>query len=192
VDEAFKITPEFVVLPPPGEAGAPVSEEAGAGGGEIPARPAAGPGPGPGPAPVEVFTEDDCMFMSEALWSLPGIILDKIPEPDPVKLKKWNAVFFRYCLKKGINPYDLLFDELPLIIATAGIAAPMWKAYKANAPPKEPAKPALGAEDYEHEKKVAEEKARDLAEGRIGVNPSLAVTAAAGPEASGTDPGVAV
>jgi hypothetical protein len=193
VDEAFKITPEFVVLPPRG-GGAPGEtkpEEAGAEGGkEIPARPAAGPGPGPGPAPVEVFTEDDCMFMSEALWSLPGIILDKIPDPDPVKLRKWNAVFFKYCLKKGINPYDLLFDELPLIIATAGIAAPMWKAYKASAPPKEPAKPVPGAEDYEHEKKLAEEKARDLAEGRI-VSPSMAVTAA-GPEASGIDPGVPV
>jgi hypothetical protein len=193
VDEAFKITPEFVVLPPR-EGGAPGEtkpEEAGAEGKEIPARPAAGPGPGPGPAPVEVFTEDDCMFMSEALWSLPGIILDKIPEPDPVKLRKWNAVFFKYCLKKGINPYDLLFDELPLIIATAGIAAPMWKAYKASAPLKEPAKPVQGAEDYEHEKKLAEDKVRDLAEGRIGVSPSMAVTAA-GPEASGTDPGVPV
>jgi hypothetical protein len=190
VDEAFKISPEFVTLPPPGEA--PAADEAGAGGVGIPAGPAPAPGPGPGPAAAEAFTEEDCLFMSEALWALPSVVWDRVPSPDPVKLRKWNGIFFKYCVKKGINPFDYLFDELPLIIATAGLAAPMWKGFKATEPPKEPAKPVPGAEDYEHEKKVAEEKALDLAEGRIGVNPSLAVTAAAGPEASGTDPGVPV
>jgi len=176
VDEAFRIVPEFADLaPPPGEEvpqGVPAEE-----GPEIPGQPAPAPAPGPGPAAAEAFTEDDCLFLSEALWSLPGILVDRIPQPDPGKLQKWNSVLFRYCVKKGINPFDYLFDELPLIIATAGLAAPMWKAYQVSAPPKEPAKPARGTEDYDHEKEVARQKAEDLAAGRIRVNPEVIVPA---------------
>jgi len=183
VDEEFNIIPEFVELPDR----AAFEGEAGAEGEGIPGMPVPAPGPGPGPAAAEVFTEDDGLFLSEALWSLPGIIFDRIPEPDPVKLRKWNGVFYRYCLKKGINPFEILFDELPLVIATAGLAAPMWKAYKASTPSEEK-KPEKGAEDYEHEKKVAEEKERALAEGRIRESPPRAVPHPLGagtPEASG-------
>ena len=167
VDEDLRVTPHFVqdvqpISPPGGEA-ASVPEE-------IPTG-AALPGPAALPAIARVavpdFTEDDLLFLTSALWSLPNVIWERVPVPDAEKLGKWNHQFYRYCVKKGINPYDFLFDELPLAIATVSVAGDMWKAYKASAPPEERKAPIKGAEDWQHEKDLASQKARDLQAGAI-------------------------
>jgi hypothetical protein len=190
VDEVFRITPEYVVLPPaPGEAGAPGGgEEAGAEGEEISGAPAAGIPAGaplgapPGAlAPVPDLTEEDCLFLSEALWSLPNLIIDRVPVPNPEKVRKWNAQLFRYCVRKGINPYDYIFDELPLVLATAALAGEMWKGYKASAPPEEKKKapvPAPGDEDYAHRQEVDRKLAEDLEKGKIRVAPATSAEGA--------------
>ncbi len=113
------------------------------------------------------YTEDDLMFMTESIWSLPNIIWDKLPPRDPDKLKKWNNQFYRYCAKKGIDPFEYFFDELPLAIATVGLAGGMWRDYKeqyknnGKAQSKEDKKLSS---DYDHAKELDEKKAKELAD----------------------------
>ncbi len=164
VDEELQVTPAFAqdvkpIAPPAGEPAA--------GPEEIP--PGAVP-PGPAAA-VPDFTEEDLLFLTSAIWSLPNVIWERVPVPNADKLAKWNYQFYRYCVKKGINPYDYLFDELPLVIATVAVAGDMWKEYKLAAPPEEGKKPVKGAEDWQHEKDLAARKEQDLKTGIIQTSP---------------------
>ncbi len=95
---------------------------------------AAGVGPTPGEPGIRTpsidYTEDDLMFMSETIWSLPQLVWEKLPDRDPEKLRKWNNQLYRYCMKKGIDPFAWFFDELPLAIATIGLAGGTYRDYK--------------------------------------------------------------
>ena len=164
VDEELRVTPAFVqdvkpIAPPAGEPAAGLEEIPP---GAVPPGPAAAAAPPRAPAAVPDFTEEDLLFLTSAIWSLPNVIWERVPVPNAEKLAKWNHQFYRYCIKKGINPYDFLFDELPLAIATAAVAGDMWKEYKLSAPPEEGKKPVKGAEDWQHEKDLAAQKEQDL------------------------------
>lgn len=113
------------------------------------------------------FSEDDLLFMSEAIWSLPNMVWDRVPVPEPDKLEKWNHQFYRYCVKKGINPFDWFFDEFPLAIATISMGGEMYKGYKASEPRKEEVKSKKGEEEWKHEQDLAAQKAKDLEVGVI-------------------------
>ena len=194
VDEDFKVVQVPGRIPPlPG--GEPAGEEEEPGPGEdlvgISGEPAAGIPAGAPPlgappgaralAPVPDLTEEDCLFLSEALWSLPNLIVDRVPVPNHDKLVKWNAQLFRYCVRKGINPYDYIFNELPLVLATAALAGGMWKGYKASAPPEEQKKapvPAPGDEDYAHRQEVDRQHAEDLETGKIRTAPATSAEGA--------------
>lgn len=69
------------------------------------------------------FDEEDTMFISETLISLPTMIWDKLPPRDPVQVQKFNKAFCRYCIKKGIDPFDYLFDEFEIGMIAISIAA---------------------------------------------------------------------
>lgn len=126
--------------------------------------------PGLKPSSVD-YTEDDLMFMSETIWSLPQLIWEKLPDRDPEKLRKWNAQLYRYCVKKGINPFEWFFDELPLAIVTIGLAGRTYRDYKEiygkdvkDIRSKEEKKLSS---DFDHEKELAEQKERDIKAGII-------------------------
>jgi len=170
---------KFEVIPVHAKTGSPSSEEPGTEAKNI------GAGP-PGPtAPSPDFTEDDLMFLSESVWNLPGIFLDKLPPRDPEKLKKWNAQFYRYCVKKGINPWEWFFDELPLALASIGMVGGIWRDYKEqyrnNNNGKEQSKQDEKlSSDFEHAKQVAEKKEQDIKDGVISTAAQAAVPGATG------------
>ncbi len=116
------------------------------------------------------YTEEDLMFISESVASLPSIFFPKVPLRTKEQLTPFNHQFYRYCKKKGINPFEFFFDEFGLLMAGAGLAGGIWRDYKDNygSARKEESKQdkKLSAE-YEHEKQVAEQKEKDLREGKI-------------------------
>lgn len=116
------------------------------------------------------YTEDDVMFITESVASLPSIFLPKIPLRTQDQLIPFNHQFYRYCKKKGINPFEFFFDEFGLFMAGAGLAGGIWRDYKEQygSGRKEQTREdkKLSAE-FEHEKQVAEQKEKDLREGKI-------------------------
>ena len=136
----------------------------------------AGPTPGaPGIMPSSVdYTEDDLMFMSETIWSLPQLVWEKLPDRDPEKLKKWNNQLYRYCQKKGIDPFAWFFDELPLAIATIGLAGGTYRDYKEAYPKNKDTRSKEDkklSSDYDHEKEIADRKEQDIKSGAISSAP---------------------
>ena len=91
---------------------------------------------GSGEEPVEeekeaqAATEEDTLLLAETLWSTPHLFIERIRSPDEAKVAAWNKQLFLYCQRKGINVMDYFFDELPLIIATATIAIPLYQDWK--------------------------------------------------------------
>ncbi len=121
------------------------------------------------------YSEEDLLFMTETIWSLPNLVWDKLPERDPEKLKKWNHTLYKYCIKKGIDPFEWFFDELPLAIATVGLAGGAYRDYREvygkngkDARSKEDKKLSS---DYDHEKELAAKKEQDLKAGLISSVP---------------------
>lgn len=157
IDEEFQVAPVIVKAPelevkPTGEAEAKAEA----------------------PAFEITYTEDDLLFISQACWSIPQMIWPKLDDPDRDRVEQFNKQFYRYCRKKGIDPFEWFFDEFGLVVATIGVAAPMVRDYRAKyvdgkkAEKEEGEKKAeKGAEDYEHKKKVDEQAAKDMAEGKV-------------------------
>lgn len=165
---------KFEVIPVPGKV-APSSE-----GQDTEAKePGAGP-PGPG-TPGMDYTEDDLMFLSETFWNIPCIFFEKIPPRDPQKVKAFNTQFYRYCRKKGINPWDYFFDEFPLAMAGIGMGMGIWRdykeQYKKNGKTESKEDKKLSS-DYEHDKQVAEQKEKDIKSGAISSAPAPAAPGA--------------
>ncbi len=93
---------KFEVIPTPAQIRQPGEDTAGPAG----PTPAGEAGPGRSMPSGLDYTEEDLLFMSETMWSLPQLIWEKLPDRDPEKLKKWNNTFYKYCVKKGINPFE--------------------------------------------------------------------------------------
>lgn len=131
------------------------------------------PGSISSPVPDE-YTEDDLLFLTESVASLPSIIFPKIPLRTREQIEPFNKQFFKYCKKKGINPYEYFFDEFGLVIAGVGLAGGIWRDYKDNykgAKEEKPGDKKLSA-DFEHAKQVAEQKEKDIKDGKITVETS--------------------
>lgn len=74
------------------------------------------------PSQIEEFTIEDAKFICASILNVPGMfwgdhLLFQVGETD-----KFAEQFHRYCLKKGIDPWEYFFDELPLVIAGLGLA----------------------------------------------------------------------
>ena len=85
---------------------------------------------------VEV-TEEEMMDFTAALFSLPTIVWDKIPQRTTKQLTPFNRALYIYCNKKGIDPYDYFFDEFPLLLAGIGVCGGIYRDYKELYPKKE-------------------------------------------------------
>ncbi len=175
---------KFEVIPVPGKVAQEGKEQdkEGKGHGSGPGELAGSPG-SPGSLGMD-YTEEDLLFITETFWNIPCIFLEKIPPRDPEKLKKFNTQFFKYCRKKGINPFDYFFDEFPLAMSGIGMGMGIWRDYKEqyknNGNGKEPTKEEKKlSSDYEHDKQVAEQKEKDLQSGKITSAPPEAAPAGA-------------
>ena len=105
--------------------------------------------------PNGLGTAEDIFFISDALLNLPTIIWTKLPERDPEKIKIFNKEFHRYCVRKGINPWDYFFAEFGMAMAALPILVSYGKDYnefyKKDKTKKEGDKLNL---DHEHKKEV--------------------------------------
>lgn len=168
---------KFEVIPIPGK----VAPSEGQDTSEAKAPGSSPPG-SPGSSGMD-YTEEDLLFITETFWNLPCIFLDKLPPRDPEKLKKFNTQFFKYCRKKGINPWDYFFDEFPLAMAGIGMGMGIWRdykeQYKSNGKKESKEEKKLSS-DYEHDKQVAEQKQKDIQAGKITTAPPEAAPGAAG------------
>jgi hypothetical protein len=117
------------------------------------------------------YSEEDLLFMTETMWSMPQLVFEKLPDRDPEKLKKWNHTFYKYCVKKGINPFEWFFDELPLALATIGLAGGAYRDYKEvygkNGKDTRSKEDKKLSSDYDHTKEIAEKKEQDIKAGAI-------------------------
>lgn len=78
----------------------------------------------------EEFSIEDAEDFSEMIWNMPAMFLGEHLEPDPAKLKKFSRELHKYCSKKGIDPSEYMFDELPLMMVGGTMGLTMWKAHK--------------------------------------------------------------
>jgi hypothetical protein len=115
VDEKFEVIPSPAHIKQPGEDAA------------SPTGPTPGGPPGISTPSSLDYSEDDLMFITETFWNIPCIFFEKIPPRDPEKVKKFNTQFFKYCRKKGINPWDYFFDEFPLAMSGLGMCMWIWR-----------------------------------------------------------------
>lgn len=116
------------------------------------------------------YTEDDLMFITESVTSLPSIFFPKVPLRKKEQLTPFNHQFYRYCKKKGINPFEYFFDEFGLFMAGMGLAGGIWRDYKEHYSKngKELTREDKKlSSDFDHEQQIAASKEKDIQEGRI-------------------------
>ncbi len=110
------------------------------------------------------------MFITESVASLPSIFFPKVPLRTKEQLTPFNHQFYRYCKKKGINPFEYFFDEFGLAMAGMGLAGGIWRDYKEHYSKngkEETREEKKLSSDFDHAKKVAEQKEKDIREGKI-------------------------
>lgn len=76
------------------------------------------------------YTEEDLMVMTEIIINLPCMIWTKLPERPEDKIVKANKAFYKYCKRKGIDPFDFFFEELELVLVVMGLAGSYYQDYK--------------------------------------------------------------
>lgn len=110
-------------------------------------------------------TEEDLMLLSVSLWSMPSLIFKKLEPLSEEQIKGWNRQFYLYCQKKGIDPFDYLFDELGILMSTLTLGIGMYHDYQDKYPKhkKEPEnmtseeKIKSGTADFDHAKQIEKE-----------------------------------
>lgn len=80
---------------------------------------------------TQKFSEADLFSLSETATSLlPCLIWQKLtPVPKPM-IETFNHEFYLYCVRKGIDPRDYLFDELGIAISAYIIGSFHYKNYR--------------------------------------------------------------
>lgn len=81
----------------------------------------------PQPIVADLFTLDDSKFICESLWNLPAAIWGDHLILTDRNITNFATQLHRYCIRKGINPYDYLFDELPIIISGISLTTELRK-----------------------------------------------------------------
>lgn len=71
--------------------------------------------------PTEDFSEKDCQFLCQSALQLPAVVWGSHLIRTNEQIQPFAHAFYNYCIRKGINPYDYFFDELPLVIAGIGL-----------------------------------------------------------------------
>jgi hypothetical protein len=111
-------------------------------------------------AGVVTFGEDDLMILSDSVINtLPCAIWSKLPPIPKEKVEAFNLELYKYCVRKGIDPRDYLFDEFGLVMTGVGIAATHWDNYQLyygkGAKEKASASNDPGTAAFDHAKEIA-------------------------------------
>lgn len=121
------------------------------------------------------YTEEDVMFITESVTSLPSIFFPKVPLRTREQITPFNHQFYRYCKKKGINPFEYFFDEFGLAMAGLGLAGEIWRDYQEHYSKngkEETKQDKKLSSDFDHAKQVAEQKEKDIQDGKIIIEAS--------------------
>lgn len=68
---------------------------------------------------AEVTTLEACQELANMVWNLPEMLLGEHLARDESKTNPFAKELYKYCIKKGIDPADYVFDEFGLIVSTA-------------------------------------------------------------------------
>ena len=79
-----------------------------------------------------IISAEECEDVGDMIWGIPVMLGGEYLEPPERMRRAWEKALCRYCNKKGIDPEDYMFDELPLLVATAQIGLFMKKAHKTH------------------------------------------------------------
>ena len=79
------------------------------------------------PPEEEEFSLDDSKNICQAMWNIPSVIFGEHLILDESQTNSFAKQFHIYCVKKGINPFEFLFDEFGLVIAAIPIVQHMRK-----------------------------------------------------------------
>ena len=115
------------------------------------------------PQPSVENAEEDLMLLSSGIWSMPGMIFNRLEPLSEEQVKGWNRQLYLYCQKKGIDPFSYLFDEFGLLLSTVTLGAGIFRDYQDKYPKNQKreltSKERMkeGVEDYEHHKDVERE-----------------------------------
>lgn len=127
--------------------------------------------PGVVGAPVfDDYTEEDVMFITESVTSAPSLFFPKVPLRTREQISPFNHQFYRYCKKKGINPFEYFFDEFGLVMAGLGVVGGIWRDYQEHYSKngkEETKQDKKLSSDFDHAKQVAEQKEKDIRDGKI-------------------------
>jgi hypothetical protein len=80
--------------------------------------------------PDTSFSKEDSKFFAQMIWNIPPAVMGDYLTVDEKLVNTWGEQLFAYCERKGLNPYDYLFDELGLVMSTGVIAASLVAKYK--------------------------------------------------------------
>lgn len=72
------------------------------------------------------YTKKDVEDLCEALINLPAIAFGDHLIRTEAQIKPFAKQLYIYCKRKGIDPRDYIFDEIPLIISAGVLARGMW------------------------------------------------------------------
>lgn len=75
------------------------------------------------PPQSEEFDLEDAEDLSESVWNIPAALFGKHLEIQKPSTDKFARPMYRYCQRKGINPFEYLpmGNELPMIFAATAI-----------------------------------------------------------------------
>lgn len=90
----------------------------------------------PEPAAVAIdgasLTEADCIELSMICVNIPSMFGNPHLERSEAQCTPFGRQLYKYCLKKGIDPADWVFDEFGLVVTGVGLIGGMWSDHKAH------------------------------------------------------------
>ena len=81
-------------------------------------------------AAATLFSKEDAKFFSEIVWNIPESVWGEYMAANPKAVTNFGLQLFSYCEKKGINPYDYIFEELGLVMAAGVIVTDLASKYR--------------------------------------------------------------
>ena len=130
----------------------------------LPTQPSEGEGTGeevPPQAEEEDFSLEDAEDLSESVWNVPAVLFGEHLEILKPSTDKFAKPMYRYCKRKGINPFDWLpfGEELPMIFVALAIVGELKRLHaehKKEEKAKENREKSVKEKEEEGEEKGAE------------------------------------
>ena len=89
------------------------------------------------------YSEEQLMSLTEAVFSIPSLVWSRLQVRTNSQLQPFNKALYIYCNRRGVDPFDWFFDELPLVLAGIGVFGGMYRDYR-EAYPKKPLHEEIG------------------------------------------------